>query len=52
MNLLEESEGMVGTHATVTALFSKYDCLQLERVVGSGRCKKMLTNESPTLMFC
>ncbi|EFJ41396.1 hypothetical protein VOLCADRAFT_68308 [Volvox carteri f. nagariensis] len=38
--------------ATVTALFCRWDVLQLERVVGSGRAKKMLQGESGTYMFC
>ncbi len=58
LNLMEESAGGAGaaggsgTHGTVTVLFSKWDVLQLERVVGSARAKKMLSAESSTFMFC
>ncbi|KAK9823260.1 hypothetical protein WJX72_001434 [[Myrmecia] bisecta] len=38
--------------ATVTALFSRFDTLQLERVVGSGRHRKMLKPGTSTFMFC
>ena len=40
-------------HASVAALFCRFDLLQLERVVGSSRAKKMVTStESNTFMFC
>ena len=38
--------------ATVTVLFSRFDALQLERVVGSTRCKKLLKPQTTTFMFC
>ena len=41
------------THAGVSALFCKYDVLQLERVVGTGRARKMVApGDSSTFMFC
>lgn len=47
LNLLE------GTGSpSCTVLFTKYDKLQLERVVGSGRSKKMLEAPNKTFMFC
>ncbi|GFR41586.1 hypothetical protein Agub_g2307, partial [Astrephomene gubernaculifera] len=60
VNLLEEGGGAAaaggaaaGAHqATVTALFCGWDVLQLERVVGSGRARRMLRGESGTYMFC
>ncbi len=55
VNLLEEggSSQLAGEHhATVTALFCPWDLLQLERVVGSGRARRMLRGESCTYMFC
>ena len=40
-------------HACVSALFCKYDMMQLERIVGSSRAKKMIgTKDSNTFMFC
>ncbi|GLC42263.1 hypothetical protein PLESTM_001310300 [Pleodorina starrii] len=61
VNLLEEAAGGggggaagggSGHQATVTALFCPWDVLQLERVVGSGRARRMLKGESGTYMFC
>lgn len=39
-------------HATVSALFCRYDLPQLERVVGGARARKMISGESATYMFC
>ena len=33
-------------------LFSKFEKLQLERVVGTARCQRMLESEKPTFLFC
>ncbi len=54
LNLLEEggAGGGGGAHATVTSLFCRWDLLQLERVVGSARARRMLGGESGTYMFC
>ena len=40
------------THATVSALFSKFDDARLERVVGAARAKKMLKAEAKTFLYC
>lgn len=51
LNLLEESEA--GETPTVTALFSRYDALRLERVVGAARADKMLrSRKTSTFLFC
>ncbi|PNH02448.1 U3 small nucleolar RNA-associated protein 25 [Tetrabaena socialis] len=60
LNLLEEGGGGGGGggggpgshHATVTALFTRWDALALERVVGSARAARMLKGGSGTYMFC
>lgn len=40
------------THATVSALFSRFDAHRLERVVGAARAKKMLKAEAKTFLYC
>ncbi|KAL4445727.1 hypothetical protein ABPG77_008926 [Micractinium sp. CCAP 211/92] len=51
LNLLEE--GATGETPTVTVVFSKYDALRLERVVGSARSSKMLKQrKTGTFLFC
>ena len=39
-------------HATVTVLFNQFDSLQMQRVVGNARCKKMLKSVSATFLYC
>lgn len=39
-------------YATVTVLFSRFDALRLEAVVGSSRAQKMLKGSSGTFLFC
>lgn len=46
------AEGGGAEHATVQVLFSKWEMLALERVVGTARAKKMIKQESNTFMFC
>ena len=49
-------EGAAGNsirgHATVTVLFNQFDSLQMQRVVGNVRCRKMLKSESATFLYC
>ncbi|GAX83068.1 hypothetical protein CEUSTIGMA_g10494.t1 [Chlamydomonas eustigma] len=59
LNLLETENHSIASatgsaHATVAALFCKYDMMQLERVVGSNRARKMVagSSDSSTFMFC
>jgi U3 small nucleolar RNA-associated protein 25 len=48
MNMLEE-----GSHDMMsTALFSRFDMLQLERIVGSTSAKRMITSEKNMFAFC
>lgn len=39
-------------HATVTVMFSKFDLLQMQRVVGNARHAKMLKSGSSTFLYC
>ena len=52
VGLLAVEGGMEAEHATVTVLFSRFDALRLERVVGSVRSAKMLKAATSTFMFC
>ena len=47
LNLLVEGEG-----ARVEVLFTRWDALALERLVGSARAAKMLASKSPAFVFC
>ncbi|CAK9199357.1 unnamed protein product [Sphagnum troendelagicum] len=46
-NLLEGVE-----NPSCTVLFSKFDNLQLERIVGTSRAQRMLNSKTSTFMFC
>ena len=37
---------------TVTSLFSRFDALELQQLVGSARARRMLTSESATFVMC
>ncbi|KAL1224086.1 Protein NUCLEOLAR FACTOR 1 [Cardamine amara subsp. amara] len=48
MNMLDE-----GSHDMMsTALFSRFDLLRLERIVGSASAKRMITSEQNIFAFC
>ncbi|XP_048134346.1 U3 small nucleolar RNA-associated protein 25-like isoform X2 [Rhodamnia argentea] len=47
VNMLEGSHGM-----TSTVLFSRFDQLRLERIVGSTAAKRMITSEKSVFAFC
>lgn len=51
LNLVTQAEGVEAGHTTVTALFSKFDALRLERIVGTSRAHKMLKAASKTFLF-
>ena len=46
LNLIEAED------TTCTVLFSKFEKLQLERIVGTARCQRMIDSEKATFMFC
>jgi U3 small nucleolar RNA-associated protein 25 len=48
MNYMQDQ----GTAPASVALFTKYDAMPLERIVGSNRYKKMLSNQKDTFLFC
>jgi hypothetical protein len=39
-------------HGIVTVLYSKWDALALERIVGAQRARRMISSEAATFMFC
>jgi U3 small nucleolar RNA-associated protein 25 len=51
LNLLTAAEGVEAGHTTATTLFSKFDALRLERIVGTSRSQKMLKAASKTFLF-
>ena len=51
LNLLPTAAG--GAHAaTVMALYSKFDSMELERIIGTQRTTKLMQAHTPTTMFC
>lgn len=52
VNLLRARDESAVSHATVSVLFTKYDALRLEPVVGAVRAKKMLKSKTGTFLFC
>ncbi|KAK4797770.1 hypothetical protein SAY86_030096 [Trapa natans] len=47
LNMLDESGSM-----TCTVMFSRYDQLRLERIVGSSAAKRMITSDKGVFVFC
>jgi len=60
VNLLEEGGGGgereggwgVGGMTSVFAMFTRFEALALERIVGTTRAKHMLGSEKATFLFC
>jgi len=52
VNFLEEENTPGVGLATATVMYSKYDVLRLERVVGSERAKTMVKKKNGTFLFC
>jgi U3 small nucleolar RNA-associated protein 25 len=52
VNFLEEENTPGVGLATATVMYSKYDALRLERVVGSERAKTMMKKKNGTFLFC
>eukprot|EP00803_Ostreobium_quekettii_P009280 evm.model.scf_467.5 EVM.evm.TU.scf_467.5 scf_467:47937-59807(+) len=50
VNLMEEAS--LESRPTVTVLFSRFNLLELEGVVGAQRARKMVKGESSAYMFC
>lgn len=52
LDMAAAAGGVEAGHTTVTVLFSKYDLLRLERVVGTARARKMAKSGTSTFLFC
>ena len=52
VNLLRSRDESAMTHATVTVLFTRFDALRLEPIVGGARARKMLKSPTGTFLFC
>ena len=52
VNFLEEENVPGAGLATATVMYTRYDALRLERVVGSDRSKTMLKKKNGTFLFC
>ncbi|KAK3269461.1 hypothetical protein CYMTET_22100 [Cymbomonas tetramitiformis] len=50
LNMVEESDSRASGDCNV--MFSKYDRMQLDRVVGTTRVKKMMNSKNSTFVFC
>lgn len=51
VNMLEESN-TGNTKVTCLVLFTQYEKLALERIVGTARCSQILSSKKTTFMFC
>lgn len=47
LNMIEESEDM-----TCTVLFSRYDKLRLERIIGTPHAKRLISSDKNMFVFC
>ncbi|KAK9917706.1 hypothetical protein WJX75_007366 [Coccomyxa subellipsoidea] len=52
VNLLRARDESAMTHATVSVLFTRFDALRLEPIVGGSRARKMLKSSTGTFLFC
>lgn len=52
VNLLHARDESAMTHATVSVLFTRFDALRLEPIVGGSRARKMLKSSTGTFLFC
>lgn len=51
VNRLNEGSTTTNEDSSCLALFTKYDSHALERIVGSGNCKRMVKGEKSTFLF-
>ena len=58
VNLIQETDGSNNDGAdgsnsiSCTVLFTKFEKMALERIVGTKRCEHMLSSGKNTFMFC
>jgi U3 small nucleolar RNA-associated protein 25 len=53
VNLLGHADGGgLGSNTSCLVLFTKYEKMALERIVGSKRCEQIFSSTKTTFMFC
>jgi U3 small nucleolar RNA-associated protein 25 len=50
VNMIEDST-VNRSQVAVEALFTEFDCLALNRIVGHNRCQHMLQEDAPSFLF-
>ena len=51
-NMLDCSDSQEGGTVSCLVLFTQYERMALERIVGKTRCDHMMSSKKATFMFC